>query len=133
MTQAMDRQAMLDYCTPEDLVDMVLAERERADAAEIERDDHEIARTVLEEVLGQAIQERSALAQVARYAFRSAASGLDVSGAEIQALGVELGLLRAETYDPDRHGRAMLDDLEPGVDVVYVESEVVRQREEVWA
>lgn len=69
--------------------------------------------------------ERDALATFARDAFDSAFDGCDWHGADIQERGVDLGLLRAETYDPEKHAGPAADCCEVG-DTIYVYTDLMR-------
>lgn len=82
---------------------------------------------VLYHLIEQLTAEREradALAAFAREAFATAFDGGTWDGADIQEKGAELGLLREEPFDPEKHPGVDATDFEPG-ETIYVFTELM--------
>lgn len=74
-------------------------------------------------------EENGNLREFARKVIQEALDGNDVCGGDIQDWAEKFGLIRPETYDPEKHGEHFLDVMEPG-DTIYVYSEVLKKGRE---
>ena len=86
----------------------------------------------LREQLAVERKRSEALTAFAREAFATALDGGTWDGADIQEKGAELGLLREEPFDPEKHPGVDASEFEPG-EIIYVFTELMRGRDEIAA
>lgn len=80
----------------------------------------------MEQQLAAERERADALAAFAREAFATAFDGGTWDGAGIQEKGAELGLLREEPFDPEKHPGVDASEFEPG-ETIYVFTELMER------